>query len=128
MLIATMKPFCCLLSATVFGVFACLYGLKADRGLQDWFTSCGKGIASLVLEKSKTESIWWLHWCPNTVSTLHLFHSPLLHSINCPPKTNKTRHWVSIKGNGYSPRHLAGCLFFFITSIFVVQNAMSKLN
>ncbi|PWZ09509.1 hypothetical protein Zm00014a_008780 [Zea mays] len=35
MFIATMKPFCCLLSAAVFGVFACLYGLRADRGLQD---------------------------------------------------------------------------------------------
>uniref|UniRef100_A0A804LN77 Uncharacterized protein n=1 Tax=Zea mays TaxID=4577 RepID=A0A804LN77_MAIZE len=30
-----MKSFCCLLSAAVFGVFACLYGLRADRGLQN---------------------------------------------------------------------------------------------
>ena len=54
--------------------------------------------------------------------------SPLLHSINCPKKTGKVWHWVSKRGNGYSPIH-RGLLFIFLTtSIFVVQNAMSKPN
>jgi hypothetical protein len=37
---------------------------QQKQSVADWFTSCRKGIVSLVLEKSETESIWRLHWCP----------------------------------------------------------------
>jgi hypothetical protein len=54
--------------------------------------------------------------------------SPLLHSINCPKKTSKVWHWVSKRGNGYSPIYRWLLFIFLTTSIFVVQNAMSKPN